>query len=123
MTINNINYIKRFEKNLQIYNEENGTNYTFEDIQDKFIEVREIITDANDDNMKCMCDHPIHRLYEILNPDNGDTLILGSDCIKTYMIKSLSICNKCDKRFKFKPNCKNICNDCKKIKEIGRAHV
>ena len=31
MTINNINYIKRFEKNLQIYNEENGTNYTFED--------------------------------------------------------------------------------------------
>lgn len=121
MIINNKNYIKRFEANLKIYNEENGTNYTFEDVQDKFIDVRELtkkttIEDENYTPMKCMCDHKIYKLFEIINPDNGDTMILGSDCIETYMIKSLSKCKICNKRFKFNPNCKNRCNDCKKIK-------
>jgi hypothetical protein len=116
--INSLSYIKRFESNLKEWNEENDREYTFEDVQDKFIDVRELKKLPEDNkliNGKCMCGHKISKEYEIINPENGDTLILGCDCIETYMIKSMSICEKCDKRFKFKPNCENRCNDCKKI--------
>jgi hypothetical protein len=120
MIVNNASYIKRFEANLEIYNLNNGSNYTFEDVQNKFIDIRELKKRIDNDNnfipSECMCDHKIYKEYEIINPDNGDTLILGSSCIETYMIKSLSKCKKCNKRFKFKPNSKNRCNDCKKVK-------
>lgn len=116
--VNNQAYIKRFESYLEEWNEENNRDYTFEDVQDKFIDIRELIKSSKEQklvNGRCMCGHKISREYEIINPENGDTLILGCDCIETYMIKSMSKCEKCDKRFKFKPDCGNRCKDCKKI--------
>jgi hypothetical protein len=45
------NYIKRFEENLKKYNEKHKTNYTFKDIQEKFIDAGEI----KGNKTKCMC--------------------------------------------------------------------
>jgi len=119
MEVNNIKYIKRFEENLEIWNEENDKNYTFEDVQDKFIDIR-LLGEKNKENKKeskCMCGHKILYEYEITNPDNDDKMILGSDCIETYMFKSMSKCEKCEKRFKFNPNNdSNRCKDCIKVK-------
>lgn len=116
--INNKKYIERFEENLKEWNRDNDRNYTFEDVQDKFIDVREIGNQKKSrcKNSHCMCGHSIINEYEIVNPENDDTMILGSDCIETYMIKSMSVCRVCDERFKFKPNCNNKCDGCKKIK-------
>jgi hypothetical protein len=112
MTINNINYINRFEANLKIYNETNDTNYTFEDVQNLFLESREL-----DCNIKhCMCGHKINKKFEIINPDTNDSMILGSNCIETYMIKTMQICKKCDVRYKFNAKSNNRCHNCEKIK-------
>lgn len=110
--INDKSYIKRFTSNLKIYNETNNTNYTFEDVQDLFIESRQL-----DCNIKhCMCGHKINKKFEIINPDTNDTMILGSNCIETYMIKTMQICEKCDVRYKFNAKSNNRCNNCEKIK-------
>ena len=119
--INNTQYIKRFEKNLEEYNTKNGTTYTFKDVQDKFIVVSEVKKENNDDDnkkkkvSKCMCGHVIHNEYEIINPETGDIMILGSDCITTYMISSYCICVDCGEDFKIYNNCNNLCKNCKII--------
>ena len=110
--INNKNYIKRFEANLKEWNEENDRDYTFEDVQDKFTHIS-IADDEGEET--CMCGHPIYNIYYIENPENGDRMILGSDCIQTYMIKSLLVCIKCKEYYKFKPN-SNVCKNCTKVK-------
>jgi hypothetical protein len=118
-SINNLSYIKRFEDNLKDYNEDNKTNYTFEDVQNKFIDIRELEKKIDDEKFipsNCMCGHKIYKEYQIINPENGDTMILGSDCILTYMIKTMQICSKCESRYKFKPNSKNRCKKCQKVK-------
>lgn len=112
--INNKKYIERFEKNLREWNEENDRDYTFEDVQDKFIHIS-MYDEENTEESQCMCGHIIHNLYYIENPENEDRMILGSDCIQTYMIKSLSICTKCKCQYKFNPN-SNVCKDCTKVK-------
>lgn len=116
--INNSSYIKRFEANLKIYNKDNDTNYTFEDVQNKFIYVRELRKIEDNDNkheIECMCGHEIINNYKIINPDTNDSMILGSSCISTYMINTMQICDKCNIRYKFNPNSKNRCRNCKKV--------
>jgi len=116
--INNAQYIKRFEKNLNEYNNKNGTSYTFKDVQDKFISVNEVKKEKDDDNNKkkvthCMCGHAINNEYEIINPETGDMMILGSDCITTYMLSSYCNCQDCGENFKIYNNCQNLCKNCK----------
>ena len=70
----------------------------------------------NKHEIECMCGHEIINNYEIINPDTNDSMILGSSCISTYMINTMQICDKCNIRYKFNPNSKNRCRNCKKVK-------
>lgn len=113
MKVNNIAYIKRFEDSLKEYNEDNKTNYTFEDIQNLFT-FNKSIKILNDDEIdrKCMCKHNIRILCEIENPETGDIMILGKDCIQTYMIKTFTKCKECKTKYKF--NGKDRCKECRR---------
>jgi len=115
---NNEAYIRRFTENLDVWNAEHGRAYKFEDIQNKFLDIRMVakaLENTGEYATKCMCGHHIKNNYEIINPENSDIIILGSDCIDTYMIKSLLICNSCDERFKFKASANGICPKCKLV--------
>jgi hypothetical protein len=121
----NKSYLKRFEENLKIYNEEHKTNYTFEDVQEKFIDAGEV----NKNKIKCMCDHDIKKNFEIKNEETGHTMIVGSICIKKYIPKAMSKCKECKLKFKFngKKYCRICrrkisikCNKCYKIYKIRR---
>jgi hypothetical protein len=114
--INNQRYINRFNQNLKDYNNIHKTSYTFEDVQDKFIDCRQAYEskDEKKDRIQsqCMCGHPIQNEFEIINPETGDKMVLGSDCINTYMIKTQCICSDCKKRFAIFNDCDNLCKNC-----------
>lgn len=112
MNINDEKYIERFNENLKIYNEKHKTNYTFQDIQNKFIDCKSSPEKQND---FCMCGHPIKECYEIINPETNHTMILGSSCINTYMINSYMHCIDCHKRYKLINNKTRYCRDCKPV--------
>jgi hypothetical protein len=116
MNINSDKYIKRFNENLAIYNNTNNTNYTFEDVQNLFVDCKQLPEIGND---YCMCGHIIKECYEIVNPNTNHKMILGSSCINTYMINSSMKCIDCNKRFKMITKSK-YCNDCKPIKKSCR---
>jgi len=113
MNINSDKYIKRFNENLAIYNNTNNTNYTFEDIQNLFVDCKQLPEFGND---YCMCGHIIKECYEIVNPNTNHKMILGSSCINTYMINTTIKCIECNKKFKM-INKTKYCNDCKPVKK------
>ena len=113
MNINSDKYIKRFNENLQIYNNTNNTNYTFEDVQNLFVDCKQLPEIGND---YCMCGHVIKECYEIVNPNTNHKMILGSSCINTYLINTFISCCDCGKKFKM-INKSRYCNDCKPIKK------
>jgi hypothetical protein len=118
MNINSDKYIKRFNENLTIYNNTNNTNYTFEDVQNLFIDCNQLPEIGND---YCMCGHIIKESYEIVNPETNHKMILGSSCINTYMINTTIKCIECNKKFKM-INKSKYCNDCKPInKKCGEC--
>ena len=116
MNINSDKYIKRFNENLAIYNNTNNTNYTFEDVQNLFVDCKQLPEIGND---YCMCGHIIKECYEIVNPNTNHKMILGSSCINTYMINSSMKCIECNKKFKM-INKSKYCNDCKLVKKTCR---
>jgi len=113
MNINSDKYIKRFNENLAIYNNTNNTNYTFEDVQNLFVDCKQLPEFGND---YCMCGHIIKECYEIVNPNTNHKMILGSSCINTYMINTTIKCIECNKKFKM-INKTKYCNDCKPVKK------
>lgn len=114
MNINNEKYIERFNENLKIYNDKNNTNYTFEDVQNKFIDCKATPERYND---ICMCGHHIKECYQIINPETNHSMILGSSCINTYMINSTIKCIDCNKKYRMINNKTKYCKDCKPIKK------
>jgi hypothetical protein len=118
-------YIKRWEENLKIYNKEHNTNYTFKDIQQKFIDAGEV--DHIED--KCMCGQSIIKNFIIENSETNDSMIVGSVCIKKYIPNAQTKCKGCKIKFKFDGNnrCKKCrrkisvkCNECNEIFKIRR---
>ena len=116
MNINSDKYIKRFNENLTIYNNTNNTNYTFEDVQNLFVDCKQ---SGEIGNNYCMCGHIIKESYEIVNPETNHKMILGSSCINTYMINTTIKCIECNKKFKI-INKSKYCNDCKLVKKTCR---
>jgi len=117
-SINNKAYIVRFECNLSRYNIIHNTAYTFIDVQNKFIDIRMICTKYTNNRMTttCMCGHSIKNIYEIINPATNDIMIVGSDCIKTYMINASLICIDCNNKFKFSVY-NTTCKKCTKARK------
>jgi len=112
MNINNGKYIERFNENLKIYNDKNNTNYTFEDVQNKFVDCKATPERYND---VCMCGHSIKECYQIINPETNHSMILGSSCINTYMINSFVSCCSCGIKYKMINNKSQYCKDCRPI--------
>ena len=112
MNINSDKYIKRFTENLAIYNNTNNTNYTFEDVQNLFVDCKQ---SGEIGNNYCMCVHVINESYEIDNPNTNHKMILGSSCINTYLINTTIKCIECNKKFKMISNKSKYCNDCKPV--------
>tara|TARA_R110000868_G_scaffold107411_3_gene293924 strand:- start:137 stop:679 length:543 start_codon:yes stop_codon:yes gene_type:complete len=75
---------------------------------------------SSDELRKCICTHPIKNTYEIINEVNGNTLWIGSDCIKRWMEDRVR-CRKCHCQLKniiAKLDNKILfCNDCSKAVE------
>jgi len=108
--------VKRWIRNIQSYNEEHNTDYTWNDVQTKFQNKGQ---DYKAEPTTCMCERKIEKVFIIENIYTGDKMNAGCDCIEKYMVLKDNICTGCDKIFKRnKYNDKyedNQCNQCRMI--------
>ena len=78
--------IENFKKRLNFYNilKSNSNNIETDD----FINEWEFENYNINDDLKCICGHNIINTFSIKNILNNKSLIVGSDCIKKFMINN-----------------------------------
>lgn len=111
-------YFSEFQIRLDLYNAEHKTDYSIKDIFEEFVNKGQ---DYYSKEVKCMCGHDISKNFIIQHPKNNDSMIIGSQCIKKFVKKSMFRCSKCDTEYihnKYNEKYKdNLCSDCRIIEE------
>jgi hypothetical protein len=112
-------YLGEFQQRLDIYNLENKTDYSIEDIFEEFINKGQ---DYNSEELECMCGHDISKNFIIQHPKNNHKMIIGSSCMKKFLKNHTFRCSGCNSEYKHnKYNHKykdNLCSDCRIIEKI-----